>query len=161
MENNYSKLNSPIGPLHVVSDGTAVVALVFDNSWQDYAADLEVNLIDKKDGVIKKTEKQLKEYFAGKRRTFDVPVKFSGTVFQNSVWKSLMRIPYGKTISYGEQAKSIKKPNAVRAVGGATGRNKICIIVPCHRVIGKNGSLTGFGGGLHLKEQLLKLENSL
>jgi len=108
--------------------------------------------------LIKKAAKQLTEYFAGKRRTFDLPLEFRGTDFQKKVWAALMTIPYGETRSYGEIAKQIKNPKASRAVGMANNRNPIVIICPCHRVVGSDGSLTGYGGGLPNKEYLLKLE---
>jgi methylated-DNA-[protein]-cysteine S-methyltransferase len=101
---------------------------------------------------------QLKEYFAGKRKHFDLPLKLNGTEFQLQVLDELQRIPYGETTSYGDIANRIGRPKAVRAVGAANGRNPIPIIVPCHRVIGSNGSLTGFGGGLGTKQALLRLE---
>ena len=103
--------------------------------------------------------RQLNEYFLGKRRSFDIPIRFSGTDFQQLVWKELINIPYGTTTSYGELARRIGNPKAVRAVGMANGQNPIPIIIPCHRVIGSNGKLTGFGGGVHNKAMLLSLES--
>lgn len=103
--------------------------------------------------------KQLKEYFAGQRRSFDLPLAPEGTDFQLKVWRALRGIPFGATWSYGQLAKRIGKPKASRAVGAANGQNPIPIIVPCHRVIGADGSLTGFGGGLKIKQQLLELES--
>jgi len=108
--------------------------------------------------LIKKAALQFEEYFNGKRKTFNLPLIMHGTVFQKKVWKALQNIPYGKTVSYGEIAAKIGNPKACRAVGLANNRNPISIIVPCHRVIGSNGSLTGYGGGLELKQQLLDLE---
>ncbi len=102
--------------------------------------------------------KQLREYFAGKRADFDLPLAPEGTEFQRSVWRNLQDIPYGETISYGELAKRVGNPKASRAVGAANGQNPIPIVIPCHRVIGANGKLTGFGGGLPTKEALLALE---
>jgi AraC family transcriptional regulator of adaptative response/methylated-DNA-[protein]-cysteine methyltransferase len=101
---------------------------------------------------------QLDEYFEGARREFDIPLDLVGTPFQREVWESLRRIPYGQTVTYGEQAAFIGRPSAVRAVAGANGRNKISILLPCHRVIGGDGSLTGYGGGIDRKEKLLALE---
>ena len=101
---------------------------------------------------------QLGEYFSGKRKSFDLPLQFDGTEFQVSVLKALQDIPYGETVSYGEIARRIGKPKAVRAVGAANGRNPLPIVLPCHRVIGSSGDLTGFGGGLDTKEALLRLE---
>jgi methylated-DNA-[protein]-cysteine S-methyltransferase len=108
--------------------------------------------------MIKKAAQQLAEYFDGKRKTFNLPLALHGTNFQIEVWKALQNIPYGKTRSYGEVAAITGNPKASRAVGMANNRNPIVIIIPCHRVIGHNGSLTGFGGGLELKRQLLELE---
>lgn len=104
--------------------------------------------------------KQLREYFNGKRREFDIPLDAAGTDFQRSVWSALRKIPYGRTVSYADIARAIGKPKSMRAVGMANGRNPISIVVPCHRVIGADGSLTGYGGGLDRKRTLLNLESS-
>lgn len=109
--------------------------------------------------IIESATAQLDEYFACKRQTFDIPLLFAGTDFQKTVWNTLLSIPYGKTISYGEMARLIGKPRAVRAVANANGANAISIFAPCHRVIGSDNTLTGYGGGLAVKEYLLKLEN--
>lgn len=109
--------------------------------------------------VIDEAKIQLDEYFAGARREFDVPLLFAGTDFQQKVWNALLAISYGQTVSYGEMARQIGRPGAVRAVANANGANAISIFVPCHRVIGSNGALTGYAGGLEAKEFLLKLEN--
>lgn len=112
--------------------------------------------------VLRLASGQLAEYFAGQRSTFDVPLDLRcGTVFQQSVWQALLAIEPGQTISYGEVSRRIGKPAAVRAVGGAVGRNPVSIIVPCHRVMGSSGALTGYGGGLHRKTALLRLEGAL
>lgn len=111
--------------------------------------------------ILKQAVKELNEYFAGKRKKFDVPLNPAGTEFQKAVWKELSRIPYGETISYQELALRINKPKAVRAVGAANGKNPLWMIVPCHRVIGKNGSMTGYAGGISLKKKLLLLESGL
>ena len=108
--------------------------------------------------VLLETERQLGEYFAGERRTFDVPLSFAGTDFQKRVWAALLAIPFGETRSYGEIAQQLGAPGASRAVGAANGRNPISIIAPCHRVVGSNGKLTGFAGGLDAKAFLLALE---
>ncbi|MGI6424566.1 MAG: methylated-DNA--[protein]-cysteine S-methyltransferase [Tepidanaerobacteraceae bacterium] len=102
--------------------------------------------------------KQIEEYFKGLRQTFDIPLDLRGTPFQKAVWQALLQIPYGTTKAYSEISKMINRPKAVRAVGGAIGANPIPIVVPCHRVIGKNGTLTGFGGGLKMKKELLEIE---
>lgn len=108
--------------------------------------------------IIQKTARQLDEYFNGKRTTFDIPLLFVGTEFQKSVWAKLLEIPYGKTLSYGELAKQLSMPKAVRAVANANGANAISILAPCHRIIGSNHSLTGYAGGLAAKKRLLDLE---
>ena len=109
--------------------------------------------------VIEDTVRQLDEFFAGKRREFDIPLLFFGTDFQKKVWNELLNIPYGQTISYGEMARRIGMPKSVRAVANANGSNAISILAPCHRVIGSDGSLTGYGGGLAAKKMLLELES--
>jgi methylated-DNA-[protein]-cysteine S-methyltransferase len=112
--------------------------------------------------IFKETQRQLQAYFAGELKQFDVPLDLSaGTPFQQAVWQALLKIPFGKTTSYGALSSSIAKPLAVRAVGTAIGRNPIGIIVPCHRVVGADGSLTGYAGGLHRKEAFLTLESAL
>jgi methylated-DNA-[protein]-cysteine S-methyltransferase len=108
--------------------------------------------------ILRSTARQLREYFAGERRAFDVPLEFRGTEFQRHVWSALLTIPYGETRTYRQIAEQVGNPAAVRAVGAANGRNPIAIIAPCHRVIGTNGHLTGFGGGLDAKAHLLALE---
>jgi len=153
----YSQIDdSPVGPLLLAGDRDALHVLSFgvgsrprqiDASWQS----------DTK-GVLKNIRKELDQYFAGRLKQFSTPVAFRGTPFQTTVWQELRRIPYGETISYLELAKRIDNQKAVRAVGMANGANPIAIIVPCHRVIGSNGSLTGFGGGLPTKRALLELE---
>jgi len=110
--------------------------------------------------ISKLVKLQLNEYFSKKRKEFSIPLKMEGTIFQKEVWKALIEIPYGQTCSYQDIAIKLNKPKACRAVGGANNKNPIIIIVPCHRVIGKNGSLTGYGGGLDLKEKLLDLERN-
>lgn len=111
--------------------------------------------------VIEKTTKELDEFFAGKRRDFDIPLLFVGTDFQKAVWNELLKIPYGTTISYGEMARRLGMPQAVRAVANANGANAISILAPCHRVIGSDRSLTGYGGGLAAKRTLLEIEGAL
>jgi methylated-DNA-[protein]-cysteine S-methyltransferase len=123
-------------------------------------SDINIHL-DPQHPVVKSTLDQLREYFSGARTAFDVPLDLHGTEFQVATWRSLAEIPFGKTISYGEQAALIGRPKAVRAVGGANGRNPVAIVLPCHRVIGANGSLTGFGGGIAVKQWLLQHEQSV
>ena len=122
---------------------------------------LNAEFIEKDDELLKETRKQLNEYFDMKRREFDIPILMLGTEFQKSVWKALLKITYGKTASYLELSKIIGKEKAVRAVANANGANSIGIIIPCHRIIGSNGELTGYAGGLALKKRLLELENNL
>lgn len=119
---------------------------------------LKAEFEDGSSDVIEETVRQLDEYFAGKRKEFNIPLLFVGTDFQKTVWNELLNIPFGKTISYGEMARRVGMPKAVRAVANANGANAISILAPCHRVIGSNGSLTGYGGGLAAKKMLLDLE---
>lgn len=145
---------SPVGPLTLVSDGAALAGVYFE-SQKHGAPPAGPKGADK---IIDMARKQLDSYFTGKRKSFDIPLRPVGTAFQTRVWDALTRIPYGETTSYGAIANAIGSPKAVRAVGAANGRNPIPIIIPCHRVIGANGSLTGFGGGMARKEHLLDLE---
>ena len=141
---------SPIGTICIEECNGAIVALYIEESYD--------GLQDSETDLLKKTKGQLEEYFRGQRQQFDVPIALEGTVFQHKVWEALQTIPYGKTCSYKEIAERIGKPNACRAVGGANNKNPILIIVPCHRVIGANGDLVGFGEGLDVKSYLLELE---
>lgn len=143
---------SPIGKLTLVSDGSALNALLFERDGRAPAK------TDAPDAVLRETAKQLDQYFAGKRTQFDLPLSPAGTDFQKRVWMALRAIPYGEAVAYRDIAERIGSPKAVRAVGGANGCNPIAVIVPCHRVIGADGSLTGFGGGLDRKRFLLALE---
>lgn len=122
---------------------------------------LKADYKEKNSEVLDTTRQQLNEYFENKRKAFDLPIKFAGTDFQKNVWNELINIPYGKTCSYLELANSISNTKAVRAVANANGANAISIIVPCHRIIGKNGALVGYAGGLPAKKKLLDLEHSL
>lgn len=122
---------------------------------------LGAEIVDSTSPVIELSVAQLDEYFSGKRHDFDIPLLFAGTDFQKMVWNALLDIPYGMTVSYSEMARRIGRPEAVRAVANANGANAISIFAPCHRVIGSDRTLTGYGGGLDAKEYLLKLENSL
>jgi len=115
----------------------------------------------KEDSVLKHVKEELDAYFKGKRQTFDIPLLLVGTEFQKNVWKALMQVPYGKTASYGELARSIGHEKAVRAVASAVGANALSIFIPCHRIIGSGGSLGGYAGGLKAKQGLLKMENNL
>jgi len=155
--NAYVIVDSPIGRLLLRTDGGSLTGLYMDvpgrpirgmNDWQE----------DPTAGPLPEAVRQLEEYFAGKRRDFDLPLHLDGTEFQQRVWRVLTEIPYGETWSYGDLAKRIGNPNASRAVGLANGRNPVSIVVPCHRVIGADGSLTGYGGGLQRKQWLLAHE---
>ncbi len=144
---------SPVGPLTLISNGKALTHCEFENPRYPFKPAPRGE-----DKIIAKARKQLDAYFAGKVRDFDLPLAPEGTEFQQRVWAALLKIPYGATRSYGQQAAAIGSPKAVRAVGLANGRNPIAIIIPCHRVIGANGSLTGYGGGMARKRLLLDLE---
>lgn len=148
-------INSPVGPLLLVAREEGLTFLLFaDRNQLQPMGDGT----DAAARILVETERQLAEYFAGGRREFDLPLAPEGTDFQLAVWRSLGEIPYGETVSYGELARRIKRPSAARAVGAANGANPISIIVPCHRVIGANGLLVGYGGGLPAKRSLLALE---
>jgi len=151
----YCYLDTPIGDLLLAGDddGLAVVAFPEGSRRRDPETDWIFN-----EAPLAEVRRQLTEYFAGERKTFDLELNPSGTPFQRRVLDELVRIPYGTTVAYRDIAKRIGSPRAVRAVGAANGRNPIPIIIPCHRVIGSDGSLTGFGGGLAAKEALLRLE---
>lgn len=155
----YSKkMNSPVGELTLLANDNKLLALVW-NAEKSHLHWMQEAQPTNKNAVLNSTEKQLNEYFAGNRRHFDVNVEFKhGTPFQKKVWSALTKIPYGETVSYGHIAKKIGKPKSARAVGAANSKNPVGIIVPCHRVIGSNGTLTGFAGGLPKKKTLLKLE---
>lgn len=168
-------MDSPIGQLLLISHQNKLVALVFVDAVQSIKSyltkkapllvdgqknknikyEIQVLFTTKKSKVLSEAKKQLRQYFAHQRTQFQIPLLLLGTEFQKSVWQALDQIPFGKTISYQSQARAIKKPNAVRAVGRTNGLNPICIVLPCHRVIGKSGKLTGYAGGLHIKEFLL------
>ncbi|MBE1162948.1 methylated-DNA--[protein]-cysteine S-methyltransferase [Dyella acidiphila] len=154
----YDYLSTPIGKLLLAADTQGLREVWFEtgrhqrepaSTWQRQATRLDF------------ARKQLDEYFAGERQDFDLPLHPLGTPFQVQVWHTLARIPYGTTISYAELARRIGQPLAVRAVGAANGRNPLPIVLPCHRVIGSDGSLTGFGGGLPTKRFLLGLEDRI
>lgn len=153
----YSILATPIGKLTLIAADDHLAAIHFDGQGLER---FRRGVPARDDGwpVLTEAKRQLGEYFAGERRAFDLPLDFGGTAFQRSVWEMLRAIPYGETWSYADVANRLGHPTATRAVGAANGRNPIPIVAPCHRVIGKDGSLTGFGGGLPVKERLLALE---
>ncbi len=159
-----SYFNSPVGTLFLGANEEGVVFVEFA-SESDRAAQqarlrkkLKDEFVEGTNPHLAKLEVQLSGYFAGKLKKFDLPLKLNGTDFQKKVWNSLLDIPFGETRSYGDQAKAIGKPSAVRAVANANGDNLISIVIPCHRVIGSDGSLTGYGGGLPNKQWLLNHE---
>jgi methylated-DNA-[protein]-cysteine S-methyltransferase len=158
MAYSYKMMDSPVGKLKLITSGTGLAAILWEND-DPKRVRLSPLAEDPENPILLETECQLGEYFAGKLTAFTVPLDFKGTEFQKSVWKALLTIPFGETRSYGQIAKQIGRPAASRAVGAANGKNPISIIAPCHRVIGSNGELTGFAGGLAAKERLLGIES--
>jgi len=152
----YDEMPSPVGTLRLVADEQGLCEIWFERGRHQKAPQSHW-LRDAK--PLAQARRQLEEYFAGTRQQFDLPLHPLGTPFQLEVWWELARIPYGATISYGELARRINQPQAMRAVGAANGRNPLPIVLPCHRVIGSDGSLTGFGGGLPTKRYLLSMES--
>ena len=150
------EMKSPVGPVYIVAGEKGLQGIYWQKQPVKFVLNLDPKGIENK--FIIKAVKQLKEYFAGKRKEFDIDLNFTGTVFQNRVWKALSDIPFGKTVAYKDIAQKIKNPKAVRAVGSANGKNPFCIIVPCHRVIAADGSIGGYGGGISVKRQLLEIE---
>jgi len=148
---------SPVGPLTLVADNDDRLTRL---EFGEGATRSDAVLATAHDGVLADTIRQLDEYFAGTRREFELDLAPRGTSFQLAVWNALLTIPYGETASYGDIARSVGRPNAVRAVGQANGRNPLAIVVPCHRVIGSDHSLTGYGGGIDRKRFLLALEGA-
>jgi methylated-DNA-[protein]-cysteine S-methyltransferase len=156
---SYKLMDSPVGKLKLVASEKGLVAVLWQNDTPERVP-LKEMTEDPKQKVLVETERQLKEYFAEKRRSFELPLDMRGTQFQKNVWEELLAIPFGETRSYVELAKKLGNPTASRAVGAANGRNPISIVVPCHRVIGASGKLTGFAGGLDVKARLLEIEGA-
>lgn len=152
MKNSYI-YKTPIGKIKISDNGKAIIEITTKLEFEKESSIKETQL-------IKKAYNQLEEYFAGKRKEFDLPLEFTGTEFQVKVWNALLTIPYGETRSYKQIAEQIKCPKGARAVGMANNKNEIMIVVPCHRVIGYAGKLVGYAGGLGVKEALLKLEKN-
>jgi methylated-DNA-[protein]-cysteine S-methyltransferase len=154
----WEEADSPLGSFLLAGDGRTVVAVSLPGRWakEDVASDWSYSV-----GSMAPVATQLEAYFAGELRDFDVEVAPTGTAFQRSVWRALASIPYGTTASYRDIATAVGNPRATRAVGSANNRNPIALLVPCHRVIGANGSLTGYGGGLGMKSWLLDHERSV
>jgi methylated-DNA-[protein]-cysteine S-methyltransferase len=148
----YAQVDTPIGKLTVVAADTGVRRILWDGEAPPEGA------FEGGSDLLDAAVTQIREYFAGARTTFDLPLDLGGTPFQQKVWLELAAIPFGTTISYGEQARRIGRPQAARAVGAANGRNPVPVVLPCHRVIGSGGALTGFGGGLDTKRSLLRHE---
>ena len=155
---HYEDMDSPIGRLRLIGSGRSLVGIWFEHGRD--AARSDATLEKKSSPLLARTRQQLEEYFAGQRREFDLPLEPRGTEFQRRVWQRLLRIAYGDTTTYGALANDLGNPRGSRAVGLANGSNPIPIVVPCHRVIGADGSLTGFGGGLAIKSALLELERA-
>lgn len=156
----YQTISTPIGPIRLMASERGLCAVLF-NAGRNNKVFFDGLLEQRTDHpVLLRTASQLSEYFAGKRKSFSLPLDMRGTVFQIKAWRELEKIPYGQTITYGEQARRLGDAGKARAVGMANGRNPLPIIVPCHRVIGISGELTGFSGGLPIKQFLLDLEGA-
>jgi len=155
----YTWMNSPVGRLQLVASDAGLAAILWQNDRPNRVG-LDIETEDTSHPVLRETERQLREYFGGQRSRFDLPLDPRGTAFQRKVWGALLTIPFGETRSYQQIAIQVGNPKAVRAVGAANGRNPLSIVAPCHRVIGSNGKLTGFAGGLETKAYLLALEGS-
>ncbi len=153
----YKFIESSVGRLKLVASDHGLVAVLWENDRPSRVRLSEL-VEDNHHPVLVEAERQLREYFTGKRKKFSVALDMRGTRFQKDVWEALLTIPFGETRSYGQLAKQLGNPRASRAVGAANGRNPVSIIVPCHRVIGSSGKLTGFAGGLDVKARLLSLE---
>ena len=158
----YDEMQSPVGILTLIASAETLHAIFWDTDCESLSYKKIISGLIKSshNKIIQQTKKQLTEYFQGKRKFFDLPLAPHGTDFQMQAWQQLLKIPYGATISYAEQAEKIGNKNKARAVGMANGCNPISIIIPCHRVIGSNGHLVGFGGGLDKKAFLLALERN-
>jgi methylated-DNA-[protein]-cysteine S-methyltransferase len=155
----YKIVESPIGRLKLVASEEGLAAILWDND-RPHRVRLNIEREDGAHPVLVETARQLEEYFSGRRKTFALTLDPAGTPFQRKVWDALRTIPFGETRSYGQIARQIGNPSAVRAVGAANGRNPVSIVTPCHRVIGSTGKLTGFAGGLDVKARLLALEGA-
>lgn len=157
MQLSFMEMNSPVGLLKLVANDSALVAVLWENENPKRVRLAEL-IEDQQHPILLETQKQLNEYFAGQRQKFNLALDFEGTEFQQKVWQALLSIPFGETRSYKDIAEQIGNVKAVRAVGAANGKNPISIIAPCHRVVGANGKLVGFAGGLENKDILLKIE---
>jgi methylated-DNA-[protein]-cysteine S-methyltransferase len=155
----YKRIPSPVGRLTLVATDAGLAAILWENDRLERVR-LDLSAEDSDHPVLIEAERQLEEYFAGRRTRFALALDPSGTAFQRRVWDALLTIPFGETRSYADIARQIGNPSAARAVGAANGRNPLSIVAPCHRVIGSNGALTGFAGGLDVKARLLAFEGS-
>jgi methylated-DNA-[protein]-cysteine S-methyltransferase len=153
----YKEMSSPVGRLKLVASANALVAVLWEKE-QLKPVKLDAAKLEPRHPILLEAERQLGEYFTGGRSQFELPLELRGSEFQKKVWRALTEIPFGQTRSYFDLAKAIGSPKACRAVGAANGRNPLPIVIPCHRVIGRDGTLTGFGGGLETKATLLALE---
>ncbi len=158
-EHVVKTLASPVGALRLVASRDGLAAILWEND-KPRRVPLSIAAEDADHPLLCETERQLGDYFAGRRRVFDLPLAFVGTEFQQQVWRALLTIPFGQTRSYAQLAAQIGHPKAARAVGAANGKNPISIVAPCHRVIGASGALTGFAGGFAAKAYLLRLEGA-
>ena len=156
----YGEMKSPAGPLTIITSPQGLHAVLWDIDREALTATVLTHSLKKSkdEKILLQTKKQLSEYFEGKRKTFDLPLILNGTTFQLQAWQQLSKIPYATTISYAKQAERIGDKKKARAIGSANGMNPISIVIPCHRVIGSNGKLVGFGGGIERKALLLQLE---
>jgi AraC family transcriptional regulator of adaptative response/methylated-DNA-[protein]-cysteine methyltransferase len=163
----FSRFESPLGGITIAEYGGKICVAEFaagaraKKALAKISAHYGSETIRSKTGTIKKAEKQIKLYFSGKLENFDLPLDFPGSEFQKSVWRQLLKIPFGKTVNYGWIAEKAGSPQAARAAGTAIGSNRISILIPCHRVVGRDGSLTGYGGGLWRKKWLLRQEGAI
>jgi len=157
---SYKRIQSPVGRLTLVATDRGLSAVLWE---RERPGRVRLTLVDENSAhpMLVEAERQLEEYFEGRRQEFELKLDPSGTPFQQSVWRALMEIPFGETRTYGEIASRIGQPGAARAVGAANGRNPLSIVAPCHRVVGSTGALTGFAGGLDVKERLLEFEKGV
>ena len=158
MKLHKTMIDSPVGPLGLVAHEDALIAVLWPEEREGRVRFDSKPEAATRHPILDQAEQQLNEYFAGERRTFELPLDPHGTEFQRQVWWSLTEIPYGETSTYGKQAANIGRPRAVRAVGSANGRNPLSIVLPCHRIVGADGKLTGFAGGVETKRWLLDHE---
>lgn len=158
MSSRHTTLDSPLGQLTLTARGEVLTGIFYEGHWHMPPPDYFGDPTEIEDPVFARTRTELAEYLGGQRTVFDVPFEASGNPFQEKVWERLQHIPFGETVSYGQLAAELGRPHLAQAVGSAVGRNPISIIIPCHRVVGRNGQLTGYAGGLRNKRFLLELE---